>query len=514
MSGKTLQWTPAGCGRLPRPGTASKASARQHPRERHLLHAAEAQRRPHGQLPRPRRRRDGEWSNAVTIAFPARGKATGRRTADEEPPNEEPPKERPKKEHPPEEEPPRRRTSGEEPPFEERTSGTAARRTAVLRRPERGLLGIERTAASCRRVGTVVRLDTPPKLTPWEAVGLKVIADISGPYSQRRRQRPRPPSLRAEGRRLRARKTRTSTRSRCSTSPAATGSGARSAESRANRESYAQLLIEVHEALVAELRRAPAARARLMGRRPRLLERVGRSLVAQRDRAGRRRRRHEPPLRRDAAAARTAILGNRRLVEAAHEAARTSRSTSPRSASRRKARPATRCSTPKSNRRGRSSSSRTWARQHRLRRRRHVLRLPRRHGRRRLRRRDARRREEARLHRAAGAARKPALHDLPVSGAPRRRARAGGSCRSAHRGARGLGKACMRALVLGRRELRRARSDREHPAIRGRGAPARVTSCASSMSVRPTRADLTSASPPRRRTPGRPFATGWAGYVI
>jgi hypothetical protein len=35
-----------------------------------------------------------------------------------------------------------------------------------------------------RRAANVVRLTNPPRLTPWERVGLKVIADFNGPYSR------------------------------------------------------------------------------------------------------------------------------------------------------------------------------------------------------------------------------------------------------------------------------------------------------------------------------------------
>jgi hypothetical protein len=102
-----------------------------------------------------------------------------------------------------------------------------------------------------RRVGAIVRLGNPPRLERWERAGLEVIADFSGPYSRlgvsgldhaayvRRvlsfvMQNPHVYAIEVLN------------------EPGGSWFWGREAESQANRESYAQLLIEVHEALVSK----------------------------------------------------------------------------------------------------------------------------------------------------------------------------------------------------------------------------------------------------------------------
>src|SRR6185312_4284745 len=132
---------------------------------------------------------NGEWSNTVTIAFPASKKGKSgeeppkEEPAEEEAPKEEKPKERPKKE-PPVEEPP-----AEEPPFEEEEEGLPEE-PPIEEPAGKFFVGLNAgywgssEPGYVKKVGSVVRLDTPPKLTPWESVGLKVIADMAGPYSK------------------------------------------------------------------------------------------------------------------------------------------------------------------------------------------------------------------------------------------------------------------------------------------------------------------------------------------
>jgi hypothetical protein len=100
-----------------------------------------------------------------------------------------------------------------------------------------------------RRVSTIVRLRNPPRLSRWERVGLRVIADFSGPYSRLGvsgldhaayvarvvafvRQNPRVFAIEVLN------------------EPGGNWFWGPQAESAVNRESYAQLLVEVHEALV------------------------------------------------------------------------------------------------------------------------------------------------------------------------------------------------------------------------------------------------------------------------
>ena len=101
-----------------------------------------------------------------------------------------------------------------------------------------------------RRVANVVRLTNPPRLTPWEREGLRVIADFSGPYTREGvsgldhaayiarvvafvKRNPRVLAIEVLN------------------EPGGQWFWGHDAESDENRESYAQLLVEVHEALVA-----------------------------------------------------------------------------------------------------------------------------------------------------------------------------------------------------------------------------------------------------------------------
>ena len=107
-----------------------------------------------------------------------------------------------------------------------------------------------REARDLRRIATVVRLTNPPRLTRWERVGLRVIADFSGPYTRAGvtgldhaayvarvvafvRQNPNVFAIEVLN------------------EPGGSWFWGPQAESAGNRESYAQLLIEVHRALVA-----------------------------------------------------------------------------------------------------------------------------------------------------------------------------------------------------------------------------------------------------------------------
>jgi len=119
---------------------------------------------------------------------------------------------------------------------------------------DRFLLGVNagywgpREARDLPRVATVVRLTNPPRLTRWERAGLRVIADFSGPYTRAGvsgldhaayvarvvafvKQNPHVLAIEVLNE---------------PGGPWFWGSQAESAE---NRESYAQLLIEVHDAL-------------------------------------------------------------------------------------------------------------------------------------------------------------------------------------------------------------------------------------------------------------------------
>lgn len=96
----------------------------------------------------------------------------------------------------------------------------------------------------------VVRLDTPTSIGPWEKVGLKVIADYAGPYS----------SSGVSGLNHKAYVERVVNFVKGSphvfavevlNEPGGNWFWGGSAESETNRQSYAQLLIEVHNALVS-----------------------------------------------------------------------------------------------------------------------------------------------------------------------------------------------------------------------------------------------------------------------
>lgn len=98
--------------------------------------------------------------------------------------------------------------------------------------------------------GRVVRLDTPTSIGPWEGVGLKVIADYAGPYS----------SSGVSGLNHKAYVERVVNFVKGSphvfavevlNEPGGNWFWGSSSESETNRQSYAQLLIEVHNALVA-----------------------------------------------------------------------------------------------------------------------------------------------------------------------------------------------------------------------------------------------------------------------
>src|SRR6185437_1949031 len=107
-----------------------------------------------------------------------------------------------------------------------------------------------REARDLKRIATIVRLTDPPRLTRWERARLRVIADFSGPYTRAGvsgldhaayvarvvafvRQNPNVFAIEVLN------------------EPGGNWFWGASSESSANRESYAQLLIEVHEALVS-----------------------------------------------------------------------------------------------------------------------------------------------------------------------------------------------------------------------------------------------------------------------
>jgi hypothetical protein len=239
VSGKTLQWTPAGQGtyRVQEQVDGQRVGA---------LHVDGTSYTPVAQPGktvsyRVRTVPSGEWSNTVTIAFP--GKHSGK--PGEEPPPEEPPVEEPHEEEPHEEEQP-----GEEPPVEEEEG--------LPEPPPAGGFFVGLNAGywgsnepgDLKKLASVVRLDTPPKLTPWESVGLKVIADEAGPYSKEG----------VKGLNHQAYVTRVVEFVRANphvyavevlNEPGGSWFWGSQSESPANRESYAQLLIEVHEALAA-----------------------------------------------------------------------------------------------------------------------------------------------------------------------------------------------------------------------------------------------------------------------
>ncbi len=100
-----------------------------------------------------------------------------------------------------------------------------------------------------RRAGTVVRLDTPRSTARWEAAGLRVIADESGPYSQ--------PGVSGLDHAAYVRRVLAFVRRNphvfaieVLNEPGGSWFWGPQADSPVNSESYARLLIEVHEALV------------------------------------------------------------------------------------------------------------------------------------------------------------------------------------------------------------------------------------------------------------------------
>jgi hypothetical protein len=248
VSGKTLNWTPAGSAGAYRVQEEAGGQRLGSVRVEGTSYTPEAH---PGETVTYRVRSvdGGEWSNAVNIAFP--GRKTGKQ---EEPPKEEPPKEeeapkkeRPKKEkpveEPPKEEPPKEEEAlPEEPPVEEAPGSFFVGLNA-------GYWGSSEPG-DVKHVATVVRLDTPPKLTPWESVGLKVIADESGPYS----------SSGVSGLNHAAYVEKVVNFVKANphvyaievlNEPGGSWFWGSSSESQTNRESYAQLLIEVHNAMVA-----------------------------------------------------------------------------------------------------------------------------------------------------------------------------------------------------------------------------------------------------------------------
>ena len=252
VSGKTLHWTPAGSGSYrvqENVGNQRAGSVR----VQGTSYEPEAQ--PGETVSYRVRAMNGEWSNSVTITYPARTKGSkGEEPPTEEPPKEEPPKERPKKERPPKE-PPVEEPHGEEPPAEEPEEEELPE-LPFEEHPGSFFVGLNggywgpSEPGELKKVASVVRLETPPKLTPWEAVGLKVIADFSGPYS----------NAGVSGLNHQAYVQRVVEFVRANphvyaievlNEPGGNWFWGSSAEAPANRESYAQLLIEVHEALAS-----------------------------------------------------------------------------------------------------------------------------------------------------------------------------------------------------------------------------------------------------------------------
>src|SRR4051812_23233372 len=128
VSGKTLQWTPAGSSGSYRiqeqVGSERTGSVRVDGGTSYTPEAQPGKTVSYRVRPVP----NGEWSNAVTIAFPSSKKGKGGEETKGEPPAEEPPKEekeRPKKEPPAEEPPFEEEEEGlpEEPPLEEHPGG-------------------------------------------------------------------------------------------------------------------------------------------------------------------------------------------------------------------------------------------------------------------------------------------------------------------------------------------------------------------------------------------------------
>jgi hypothetical protein len=102
-----------------------------------------------------------------------------------------------------------------------------------------------------RRVATVVRLTNPPRLTRWERAGLRVIADFSGPYTHA--------GVIALDHAAYVEKVVAFVRANphvyaveVLNEPGGNWFWGSEAESQQNRDSYAQLLVEVHEALARD----------------------------------------------------------------------------------------------------------------------------------------------------------------------------------------------------------------------------------------------------------------------
>jgi hypothetical protein len=249
VSGKTLQWSATGAGEYrvqENVGDERSGSF--------LVHGTSVTPEPQpGKTVSYRVRAFGgsEWSNTVTITFPQKKQGSGEEPEGKEPPKEEAPKERPKKERPKKEheEPHEEETPGEEPPLEEPPLEEPLGEHVFFTGINAGYWGSSEPG-DVKKLGSVVRLDTPPKLTPWESVGLKVIADMSGPYS----------SSGVSGLNHSAYVQKVVEFVRANphvfavevlNEPGGSWFWGSSSESATNRESYAQLLIEVHEALVA-----------------------------------------------------------------------------------------------------------------------------------------------------------------------------------------------------------------------------------------------------------------------
>ncbi len=256
VNAKTLHWTPAGQGgyRLQERVEGKRESVR----VQGTSYAPPSQ---PGKTVEYRVRAYGqnEWSNTVTISWSSRhtGKHPGEGPKVEEPPTEEHKGEEEHGKEPPHEEPPAEEPHEKEQPHEEPPLEEEELPEPPLEEPHGSfLVGLNAgywgssEPSDLRRIGNVVRLDTPPKLTPWESAGLKVIADFSGPYSSSGvsglnhksyvqrivefvRENPHVFAIEVLN------------------EPGGNWFWGSSAESAANRESYAQLLIEVHQALAS-----------------------------------------------------------------------------------------------------------------------------------------------------------------------------------------------------------------------------------------------------------------------
>src|SRR5579871_1719935 len=189
VNAKTLHWTPAGQGgyRLQERVEGKRESVR----VQGTSYAPPSQ---PGKTVEYRVRAYGqnEWSNTVTISWSSRhtGKHPGEGPKVEEPPTEEHKGEEEHGKEPPHEEPPAEEPHEKEQPHEEPPLEEEELPEPPLEEPHGSfLVGLNAgywgssEPSDLRRIGNVVRLDTPPKLTPWESAGLKVIADFSGPYS-------------------------------------------------------------------------------------------------------------------------------------------------------------------------------------------------------------------------------------------------------------------------------------------------------------------------------------------